>query len=208
MPTNLESFVKTLESEGVDAGKKAAQKIEAEARKNAENIVAEGKAQAEQIIEKANSEAQTIKSRMDSSLELAARDAILMLREKISEQLKNILQLNVEKALNNEETLVNILHQVISAYVQASVEKQSIEINIDGNLQGNLLEGVLHELTNLLREQNIEVGVKRNLAKAGFEFKIEGSTIEVSTESVTEMLAEMIDPDLRKFLANISEEGK
>ncbi|MBN2591334.1 MAG: hypothetical protein JXA96_15825 [Sedimentisphaerales bacterium] len=201
MATNLESFVKTLESEGVDAGQKAAQKIEAEARRKAEQIIAEGKVQAEQIIEKANSEAKTIKSRMDSSLELAARDAILMLREKISEQLKTLLQLNIEKALNNEETLINILRQVIPAYAKASDDKQTAEIILPDNLQSNLIESVLQELKNSLQGQNVEVDVKHNLAKAGFEFKIEGSTVEVSTESVTEMLVEMIDPDLQKFLA-------
>ena len=204
MPTNLESFVKTLETEGVDAGKKAAQKIEAEARRQAEQIIAEGKAQAEQIVEKANSEAQTIKSRMDSSLELAARDAILMLRDKISEQLTILLQLNVEKVLNNQDILIEILRQIIPAYSKASFEKQNAEINVDSNLQNNLLEGVLQELRNALQGQNVGLDVKRNLTKAGFEFKTEGSTVEVNTESVTQMLSEMIDPDLQKFLTNAS----
>ena len=205
MPTNLESFVKTLESEGVDAGKKAAQKIEAQARNEADRIIAEGKIQAQQIIEKANSEAKTIASRMNSSLELAARDAILMLREKISEQLTKLLQLNIDKALNDEETLVGIMREVIPAYIKASVETQNTEINLSGNLQGKLLDGTLKELTNSLKKQNVEVDINRSLAKAGFEFKVEGSTIEVSTESVTEMLAEMIDPDLQKFLTGASE---
>ena len=208
MPTNLETFVKTLESEGVDAGKKAAQKIEAEAHRNAEQIIAEAKVQAEQIIGKANSEAKTIKSRMDSSLELAARDAVLMLRQKISEQLKTLLRLNVEKALNNEETLISIVNQVIPAFAKPGVEKQTTEINFSSNLKSNLLQGALKELANSLNNKNIEINIKQNLSKAGFEFKIEGSTIEVSTESVAEMLAEMIDPDLQKFLANASSKGK
>ena len=38
-------------------------------------------------------------------------------------------------------------------------------------------------------------------AKSGFEYKIEGSTVEVTTDSVTSLLAEMIDPDLQQFLA-------
>lgn len=204
MPTNLETFVKTLESEGVDAGKKVAQKIEAEARLTAEKIIAEGKAKAEQIIEKANSEAETIKARMNSSLELASRDAILMLREKISEQINHLLKYNVDKTLSNEKILTDILNQVIPAYAKADSDKQKIDINISGNL----LEGALQELTNSLKEKNVEVDVKHNLAQAGFEFKIEGSTVEVSTESVTEMLAEMIDPDLQKFLTGASEKGE
>jgi len=102
MPTNIESFVKTLESEGVDAGRKAAKKIEAEANEKAASIVAAAKEKAEQIVAEAQSEAEKIKARMNSSLELATRDGIYLLREKLGEQLKVILKLNVEKALNDD----------------------------------------------------------------------------------------------------------
>jgi V/A-type H+-transporting ATPase subunit E len=209
MPTNIESFVKTLETEGVDAGRKAAQKIEADAKSHAEKIISEAKAKAEQIINQANADAEKIKVRMISSLELAARDTILMLREKLSLQFQNLLQLNVEKTLREEETVANILRQVIPAYAKADAAgKQAAEINISGSLKTRLLEAVLHELKESLSGKNTDIDVKNNLAKAGFEFKIKGSTIEVSTESVTAMLVEMIDPDLQQFLASASEKVK
>ena len=201
MPTSIESFVKTLESEGVDAGKKAADKIEADASKQADKIVAEGKAAADRIIEEAEAEAQKIKARMDSSLELAARDAIYMLREKLSRQLNVLLKWNVEKALNDEETLAAVLRQVIPAYVKADTEKKlTAEINVSKDLKSRLLESALRELTHSIKDKNVQVDVRYNLAKSGFEFKIEGSTVEVSTEAVTALLADMIDPDLQQFL--------
>jgi V/A-type H+-transporting ATPase subunit E len=206
MPTDIETFVKTLESEGVDAGRKAAQKIEADAKEQAEKILAEGKAKAEQIIKDANSEAEKIKARMNSSLELATRDAIYMLREKLTEQLKNLLQLNVGKALNDEDTLANVLREVIPAYTKADAAgKQNTEVNISGELKSRLLEGTLRELKHSLKEKSAELDVKYNLAKAGFEFKVEGSTVEVSTESVTALLSEMIDPELQQFLEKAAE---
>jgi len=201
MPTNIESFVKTLESEGVDAGKKAAQKIEAEAKVKAEKISAEAKENAEQIIAEAQAEAEKIKARMNSSLELAMRDAIFLLREKLGLQLNNILKLNVEKALKDEEILVNVLREVIPAYAKADAENQlSSEINISSDLKSRLLETSLGELANSLKQQNVQLEIGYNLAKDGFEYKIEGSTVEVSTESVTSLLAEMIDPGLQEFL--------
>ena len=201
MPTSIESFVKTLESEGVDAGKKAADKIEADASKQADKIVAEGKAAADRIIEEAEAEAQKIKARMDSSLELAARDAIYMLREKLSRQLNVLLKWNVEKALNDEETLAAVLRQVIPAYVKADTGKKlNAEINVSKDLKSRLLESALRELTHSIKDKNVQVDVRYNLAKSGFEFKIEGSTVEVSTEAVTALLADMIDPDLQQFL--------
>jgi len=128
MPTNIESFVKTLESEGVDAGRKAAKKIEAEANEKAASIVAAAKEKAEQIVAEAQSEAEKIKARMNSSLELATRDGIYLLREKLGEQLKVILKLNVEKALNDEETLSHVLREVIPAYDFWKVRSESFRV--------------------------------------------------------------------------------
>ncbi len=201
MPTNIESFVKTLESEGVDAGRKAAKKIEAEAREKADEINAEAKEKADQIIAEAQAEAEKVKARMNSSLELATRDAIFLLREKLSLQLNNILKLNVEQALNEEETLVNVLREVIPAYAKADAEnKLTTEINISGNIKSRLLETSLRELARSLNKQNVQLDISYNLAKEGFEYKIEGSTVEVSTDSVTSLLADMIDPGLQQFL--------
>ena len=205
MPTNIESFVKTLESEGVDAGKKAAKKIEAEAKKKADEINAEAKETANQIISEAQAEAEKVKVRMNSSLELAMRDAIFLLREKLSLQLKSILKLNVEKALNDEETLLNVLREVIPAYAKANTEnKLTAEINISSEVKSRLLETTLRELAHSLNNQNVQLDINYNLAQEGFEYKIEGSTVEVSTESVTSLLADMIDPGLQQFLEKAS----
>lgn len=201
MPTNIESFVKTLESEGVDAGKKAAKKIEADAKEKAEKMNAEAREQAEQIITEAQAEAEKIKDRMNSSLELATRDAIFLLREKLSTQLNNIMKFNVEEALKDEETLVSVLREVIPAYAKADTgNKLTTEINISSNLKSRLLETSLRDLAHSLNSQNIQLDIGYNLAKEGFEYKIEGSTVEVTTESVTSLLADMIDPGLQQFL--------
>ena len=206
MPTNIESFVKTLESEGVDAGRKAAQKIEAEAKEKAETIISEAKETSNQIIADAQTEAEKVKARMDSSLELATRDAILQLREKLSQQLETILKLNVEQALNDEDTLVHVLREVIPAYAKADIEKElTTEVNVASGLKSRLLETALRELAHTLKKENVQMNISHNLAKSGFEYKVEGSTVEVSTDSVTSLLAEMIDPELQQFLSKAAE---
>ena len=206
MPNNIESFVKTLESEGVDAGRKAAQKIEAEAKEKANKIISEAKEKADQIIEQSEAEAEKVQARMNSSLELAMRDAIFQLREKLSRQLDLILKLNVEKALKDEETLVNVLREVIPAYAKAGAgEKRQTEVKLPKDLKSKLLDSTLKELSNSLKKQDVQLDVSSNLAKSGFEYKIEGSTIEVTTDSVTSLLSEMIDPDLQQFLAKAAE---
>jgi len=201
MPTNIESFVKTLESEGVEAGKKAAGKIEAQAKDQAAAIIEEAKNKADGIIAQAQSEAEKVKARMDSSLELATRDAIALLREKLGQQLRVLLEADVGKALDNDETLSQILCEVIPLYAKADAEKTlATEINISKDLKSRLVENALRDLARSLKDKNVQVSHQYTLAKAGFEYKIEGSTLEVSTESVTALLSEMIDPELQQFL--------
>jgi V/A-type H+-transporting ATPase subunit E len=206
MPTDIESFVKTLESEGVEAGKKAAGKIEAEAKEQAAAVIAQAKKDAEEIVAEAQNEAEKVKVRMNSSLELATRDAIYLLREKLSQQLKLLLKLKVENALNDGETLSHVLREVIPLYAKAEAgNKLTTEINISQELKSRLLENALRELAHSLRGQNVQVNSSYTLAKAGFEYKIEGATVEVSTESVTALLSEMIDPELQQFLEKAAE---
>jgi len=206
MPANIESFVKTLEAEGVEAGKKAAGKIEAEAKEQAAAVIAEAKKEAEEIAAEAQTQAEKIRARMKSSLELATRDAISLLREKLGQQLKILLEVNVEKALNDEEVLSHVLREVIPLYAKAAEGKTlATEINISKDLKSRLLENAIRELARSLRNQNVQVDHGYTLAKAGFEYKIEGSTIEVSTESVTALLSEMIDPELQQFLEKAAE---
>ena len=201
MPTNIESFVETLQAEGVDAGKRAAEKIKQQAKEEADQIIAKGKTTAAQVIADAQSEAEQIKTRLDSSLELATRDTLILLQEKLGELLNALLKQQVEKELSDEETLSSIMREVILAYSKPAGDAETnAEIHVPKELQSRLLTGAIRELARALKNQNIQTEVKANLDKAGFEYKIEGSTLEVSAESVAALLADMIDPQLQQIL--------
>jgi V/A-type H+-transporting ATPase subunit E len=203
MAQNIQSFVETLKTEGVDAGQKAAQQIVVQAKGQAEQIVAQAKAEADKIRNQAKAEADQVQARMTSSLELATRDAILMLQERLSRLLTALLSRKVEQGLSDEDTLSAVLREVVLAYAKTSAQgKVAGEIHLPKDMHGRLVNGALQELVRALKQQEIQTEVKASLAKAGFEYKIQGSTVEVSVESVTSLLSEMIDPELRKILAS------
>ncbi len=171
MPTNIESFVETLQAEGVDAGKKAAKKIKTEAQGQADQIIAQAKATAEQVIADAQTEAEQIQSRMDSSLELATRDTLILLREKLGELLNALLKQQVEKELSTEETLSSIMREVILAYSKPATDTETTaEIHVPKELQSRLLTGAIRELARALKNRNIQTDVKASLDQAGFEY--------------------------------------
>jgi hypothetical protein len=47
------------------------------------------------------------------------------------------------------------------------------------------------------------LALKSTFSKAGFEYKIHGATVEVSPDSVSELLSEMVNPDLQKIIADV-----
>ena len=201
MPVSIESFVKKLQSEGIDSGKKAAEKIQKEARRDAEKILSDAKAEAEKILNKAKVEADKQLSRARSELELVARDTLLKLRESIARGLTKMLAQNIETKLSDPDYLAEILQEVIAAYAQADAnELTSMEVNISKKTREKLNDSVLKDLFRNLGDKHDAIALRATLTKAGFEYKIHGATVEVSPDSLSELILEMVTPTLQETL--------
>jgi V/A-type H+-transporting ATPase subunit E len=201
MPESIESFIKKLQAEGVDAGKEAAEKIMKEAEQAAEEIIADAKNEAEKIVAKAKEDAEWKLSHARTQLELAIRDTILKLRESLSDILSALLTQRAEEKLSEADYLGDILHEVIVAYARADADKQTpIEINVSKKMRDKLNEDVLHDLLKNLKGDTDTMGLRATLSKAGFEYKIQGATVEVNADSVSELLSEMVTPALQEVI--------
>ena len=204
MPESLESFVKKLQSEGVEAGKVAAEKIRKDARREAEKILADAKAGAEQIVAKAESDAKRQLSRAQDELELAVRDAILKLGEALGDVLSAMLAGRVEKKLSEPDYIGEIMREVIIAYAGAdAAQAPRIEINIPETMRDKLKDSALDDLFRNLQGNPDSLDLKFTFSKPGFEYKIHGATVEVSPDSVSELLSEMLNPDLQDIIADV-----
>ncbi len=201
MPETIESFVKKLQDEGVNAGKEAAEKIRNEAKLEADNMIADAKAEADQILAKARENAGKQLHRMQTELELAVRDAILKLRATIDRVLSAMLSQKVEKHFSDPDFLGQIIREVIIAYAKADAAKQTdLKINISGKMGENFKDDILKNLFQSLNEEQEKIILQTSLSKAGFEYKIDGATVEVSPDSISELISEMVGPGLQEIL--------
>lgn len=204
MPESLESFVKKLQTEGVDAGKQAAEKIKKEAENEAEKILMDAEKEAEKIIEEAKNDAEKERSRAQTELELAVRDTILKLRESLARALSSLLSQRIEKKFSDADYLGNIIRELIVAYAKADSGKQTrIEVNVPKKMHDELENGVLKDLFQNLKGKQDKLRLKAMLSKAGFEYSIRGATVEVSPNSVSELLSEMVNPSLQKVIDKV-----
>ena len=201
MPQSIESFVEKLHAEGVQAGQVDAESIREEARRQARDIIDHAQENSKQIVVEARSQAHEILARGNGELALAARDALNKLRETLAHLLQNVLAAPVAEHLQNPDFLAPLLHDIVMQYARTDSEGAwQIDVNVSADLAAQLSEWAINELRQAAKNHNAGVNLHGTLQKAGFEYKLDGATIDVTVDSVVETLTELIGPHFRKLI--------
>ena len=201
MAETIESFVTKLQEEGVQEGQAAAEKIRDEAQEQARQIVEEANAEAERVVTDAEEQAKTILEKGQTELRLAARDAALKLRAILSQALQVVLGGPVEAPLVDAKFLTPLLHDIVMQYAQAdSGSKRNITINVSPEMQKQLADWAIGELHKAVKSSNTQLDLKGTLNQAGFEYRIDGATVEITVDSVVGILSELVGPRLTELL--------
>jgi V/A-type H+-transporting ATPase subunit E len=211
MEDSIETFVAKLQEEGVQAGQAAADRIRAEAKADAEQIIAEAKAQAEQIVAEAEANAKNVLERSKTDLQLAARDTVARLRDTLTDCLNAIIAEGAHATLVDLNFLGKTLHEIVMLYAKADLEhKLHIDINVPGEIHSGLKEWAFRELAEKAVAQiRPSLDLHGRLRQVGFEYTVEGGgTVEVTVDSVVELLSGMVAPALREVLAQAAAKRK
>jgi len=202
MAESIESFVAKLQAEGVQAGKQQADKIRAEAEKQAQQIIAEAEKQAQKIIADAKAQAENLRARTDSDLQLACRDAILRLQEKLAQTVQAVLSRAVERQLSDVQFIGNLLTEIIRTYTQSDTHRDGpISINVSPDMRDQLVDWAIQQMgREAVDSAHESIDLKGTLAEAGFEYRVSDGTVEFTTSSVVEVLMDMAEPSLREML--------
>lgn len=199
MAETIESFVAKLQAEGVEAGEQAAQTIRSEAQQQADRIVADAEAAAARIKTDAEKQAADLLARSQTELQLAARDIVLKLGETLKNVLKSVLLSETSQKLSDGEFLIKLLHDLTMRYADADIDReQTIMLNVSEELQGQVADWALNEMT-ARKPTKTKIDLRGTLATAGFEYNLSGATIEITPESVVELLIEFVSPRLREL---------
>jgi V/A-type H+/Na+-transporting ATPase subunit E len=205
MPDTIEAFIGRLQSDGVTAGKQAAEKIEAEAKQHAAQILKDAETQATNIRGQAEADAARHRERVEGELRLAVRDTVLTLRETLGRMLQSVLTADVESHLSDEGFLKELIHEVLRQYAQADSEGRNvIRINLTPEMERQLAHWAVHELRPAIADSGRHIDMRHSLDMAGFEYQVSNGTVQVTTESVVAKLHELARPELRRLLSTSS----
>lgn len=203
MDQTVNSFVEKLRADGVEAGREAAEKIRREAEQRAEHTIRDAEAKAREILEAAERERQATLQRTRTELELAARDTVARLRDALSQAVNRLLARAVATSLEDEDFLEELIREVASAYAQSdAVGDQIIELNVPEPMRRRIADWAIAALHHKGDGQKLTVELHGALASAGFEYKLAGGTVEVTPDSVVQMLSEIVTPQLQELLAS------
>jgi len=207
MGATLESFVERLKADGVEAGRQAAEAIRREAEEQAAQRLREAEAEAQRIIAAAQAEREKILARTQTELQLAARDTIHRLREALEKGLQQVLLQAAETHLQDEGLLRDLIREIVCQYAKADAEQEDvITINLSEPIRRRLSEWAIGAFHNPDCPQELSVELHGALTGAGFEYRLSGGTIEVTPESVVEVLLEMVSSEVQKLLQSALEE--
>ncbi|NLF30872.1 MAG: hypothetical protein GX591_08305 [Planctomycetes bacterium] len=207
MAKSIEAFVEKLHAEGVAAGRKQADQLLADAQGQAEQTLAEAKADAEGIVAEARAEAQRIAARERSELDLAIRDTILAFRAQISRAVEALLHHEVSAALGDTDFLKTLIGDVVANYAREDA-RSSEQIRISVNPQA--IAAITDWALKYMGSDNpahAHLDLHSTLKTLGFEYQVAESTVEVTVESVVDVLLEQVSPRLREVLDRVMREA-
>ena len=207
MVDTIESFVSKLQQQGVQTGREAAQKLQDEAENKVQQIIADAEAKARVIVTDAEKQGADIISRSQTELDLAARDTVAKLRDALSATLNELLAKASKVALSDTDVLGTILHDMVMMYAEADIKgKDLVKINVSADLRQKLIDWAIKELgREVVDRKRAHIELNGNLKQAGFEYHVHSGTVEVTPESVTATLSDIVTPTLRDILAGVSE---
>jgi len=198
MADTIEAFVEKLKTDGVDAGQAQADEIVAAARRQADEIVQEAEKKAAAIRADAEDQAKQTLERSQSELNLAARDVLLKLRDAVQQAISSVMTKAASDKLSDADFLANMLHDLIMLYAKSDIDRsQDVEVNVSPDMQAQLADWAVHEIVRKAEEAGTTVDLRGTLSGAGFEYSVAGATIEVTPESIVEVLADMVSPNLK-----------
>lgn len=203
MAHSVESFVDALLQDGVAAGQKAAEEIQREAQAKAAQIVRDAEDKARRIVEVAEKQRQQELERTRTDLELAARDTVARLRDTLSMAVNRLLDRAVSEQFKDLSFLKELISEIVRQYSTADVGGENlIDINVAESTRRELCDWAISTFHKPGEKRQLSVELHSTLAGAGFEYKVSGGTIEVTPESVVDVLSRIVTPELRELIAS------
>lgn len=217
--TGVEDLIRKLREEGVAAGRKKAEEIVADAQKRAEWILQEAEREAQRLLENARSESEHIKAAGQDALKLAARDALLKVRNTLLSGFDREVVRLVGEEMAKEDCVRQIILELAGRLrkeiglddqrkVKIQIPEETIGFDdLERNSKQFERDG-LNCLTAVIAADLLKEGVEIEAAEGaghGVLIKLEDDriVIDFTETAVAALLSEHLQPRFRALLQGL-----
>lgn len=199
MAEELKHLIDQIQKEGVEKANEQANTILSDAKDKAARIIEEASKKAADSIAKAQTESDAFAARSVKTLEQASRDLLITAGQGCERVITNILNTQVDTALDStllEKMILNVVAHDTSS---------SVEINVSKEDQTALVAFC----TNLAKKsgQQIELNADSEVL-SGFKlgFKGESVYLDFTGEAIAGALSAFLRPELAEIVTNAARE--
>lgn len=198
----IQKICDTLRKETLEPAKQEAREVVENAHMQAAEIVAEAKKRGASIIQESILEMEEKKRVFHASLNLACRQGIEQLKQKIEKELFNReLSDLVTKEMADPKVIANLLGSFMRSMEEKGIEEDFVALIPKGISPRSINDLLVSRVLEKLHKNSVSVG---DFA-GGLQIQLKGKkiTIDISDTVVRELIAQYIRRDLRDLVFNV-----
>ena len=193
MAEDLQYLMERIQKDAVDKAETEAAAIIARAKDKAAEIVKAAEAEASAKLEKADKDAEAFTERSERTLEHSARDLLLSVGKNVEKMILDLLNLQVEKSLD-ESTVKQMLLTVAKSYTT------DVDVEFSEADASKLSSFVMGEFAKELGK-GVKVESDKGV-KFGFRIKLDGGKVthEFTEAAMADALSALLRPQLSRVV--------
>lgn len=215
--SGVQALIDRLRDQGVEAGRREADRLTTEARHEAHRIIEEARAEAERLRSSARKDAQAEQIAAREAMKLAARDAVLGVRNELGTRFAGHVRRLIGDELSDPEFVRRLILDVVDRVVPERTGSETVRILLPEGLvsieqlrlkpeeirEGTLAHFVLTAARDLL-EKGVEL-VPGGTGETGIRVRFAERDLEVDLgdRAISELLLRHLQPRFRALLEGV-----
>ncbi len=211
--SGVQELIDRLREKGVEEGKEQADLFVADARRRATEMLDKARWETAEILQHAREEADSLRAAGEDALHLAGRDAVLALKEEISEQFANQVRRLVSHRLRDDQFMQRLILEIAGRAVPKDTKQplelllpeevlppEEVQRQVKGAKEGTLSHFVLGLTAEMMRK-GVTFGVADD-DTPGVTVKMVDEDVEIvfNEKAITEFLLRHLLPRFRTMM--------
>lgn len=217
--SGLEALIGRLREEGVASGQAEAERLVADAQTRAHRLLEKAEAESKAQIEAARRESESLRRAGEEALRVAARDAVLDLKDRLEHRFAAEVLQTVSQATRDPALLERMILEVVGrvraeggvdrvAQVQVILPREAVGLDELRRHPEELREGTLAHFVASITGEMLREGVsflRSEDGEAGIRLRLtdQGLSLDLSDRAVAQALLLHLQPRFRALLEGV-----